>query len=67
MQAEHTPKGIVEFEEFIDSLIPSPALADEIKQHAREQWRRGYLHGQREMKSRLENSIASIRLEDADD
>lgn len=50
------------FELVLRTMVSDQQICDLIHQYTLDEFRRGYLHGQREMKQRAENAIDALRV-----
>lgn len=60
-----TPKDTSQLKIILDAVGIDESLRQMIETFALMEFRRGYLHGQRDMKHRVENAVASLRVDAA--
>jgi hypothetical protein len=60
-----TPQNVQQFTFVLDTTIDDESLREMIKQFVLEEFRRGYLYGQREMKLAAENALTSLHVDNA--
>lgn len=60
-----TPKDTSQLKIILDAVGIDESLRQMIETFALMEFRRGYLHGQRDMKHRVENAVSSLRVDAA--
>jgi len=60
-----TPQSNEQMKMILDAVGIDPQIREMVESWGLVEFRRGYLHGQREMKQRVENAVAGLRVETA--